>query len=80
MVLKTQPELYRNLGQDDFKVRNTEKCLCERSSRFFFFLAISPVSPKRLIKTTTLVAYFLTDLKQGSIVMWTDIRTQMSNP
>ena len=37
MVLKTQPELYRNLGQDDFKVRNTEKCLCERSSRFFFF-------------------------------------------
>ena len=48
MVLKTQPELYRNLGQDDFKVRSTDKCLCERSSRFI--LGNLPSVPKETDK------------------------------
>lgn len=76
VVLKIQPERYRNMGQDDFKVRSTETVYMKVFKIFVY--ATSPPFPLETNQNAVLKAYFLTDLKVN-MAIWTDIGIQMSN-
>lgn len=76
MVLKIQPERYRNMGQDDCKVRSTETVYMRVFEIFVY--ATSPPFPLEANQNAVLKAYFLTDLKPN-MAMWTDAGIQMSN-